>query len=52
MGCFSALYFLEYYLELALKGEFAGYKDCTIGAVADKSGMICKVSVIFPAMDK
>ena len=35
-----------------LKGEFAGYKDCTIGAVADKSGMICKVSVIFPAMDK
>ena len=35
-----------------LKGEFAGYKDCIIGAVADKSGMICKVSVIFPAMDK
>ena len=35
-----------------LKGEFAGYKDCTICAVADKSGMICKVSVIFPAMDK
>ena len=35
-----------------LKGEFAGYKDCTIGAVADKSGIICKVSVIFPAMDK
>ncbi len=35
-----------------LKGEFAGYKDCTIGAVADKSGMICKVSVIFPEMDK
>lgn len=30
-----------------LKGEFAGYKDCTIGAVADKSGMICKVSVFF-----
>ena len=30
------------------KGEFAGYKDCTIGAVADKSGMICKVSVFFP----
>lgn len=24
-----------------LKGEFAGYKDCTIGAMADKSGMIC-----------
>lgn len=35
-----------------LKGEFAGYKNCTIGAVADKSGMICKVSVIFPTMDK
>ena len=35
-----------------LKGEFAGYKDCTICAVADKSGMICKVSVIFPTMDK
>ena len=35
-----------------LKGEFAGYKNCTIGAVADKSGMICKVSVIFPEMDK
>lgn len=35
-----------------LTGEFAGYKDCTIGAVADKSGMICKVSVIFPSMEK
>ena len=35
-----------------LKGEFAGYKDCTIAAIADKSGMICKVSVIFPDMDK
>ena len=35
-----------------LTGEFAGYKSCTIGAVADKSGMICKVSVIFPNMDK
>lgn len=35
-----------------LKGEFAGYKDCTICAVADKSGMICKVSVLFPKMDK
>lgn len=35
-----------------LKGEFAGCKDCTICALADKSGMICKVSVIFPAMDK
>ena len=35
-----------------LTGEFAGYKNCTIGAVADKSGMICKVSVIFPDMDK
>lgn len=35
-----------------LKGEFAGYKNCTIGAVADKSGMICKVIVIFPEMDK
>lgn len=35
-----------------LTGEFAGYKNCTIGAVADKSGMICKVSVIFPEMEK
>ena len=35
-----------------LTGEFAGYKNCTIGAVADKSGMICKVSVIFPSMEK
>lgn len=35
-----------------LTGEFAGYKNCTIGAVADKSGMICKVAVIFPSMDK
>lgn len=35
-----------------LKGEFAGYKNCTIGAVADKSGMICKVAVFFPSMDK
>lgn len=35
-----------------LNGEFAGCKDCTICAMADKSGMICKVSVIFPAMDK
>lgn len=35
-----------------LKGEFAGYKNCTIGAVADKSGMICKVSVFFPEMEK
>lgn len=30
-----------------LKGEFAGYKDCTVVAVADKSGMICKVTVGF-----
>ncbi len=35
-----------------LKGEFAGYKNCTIAAVADKSGMICKVTVVFPSMDK
>lgn len=35
-----------------LKGEFAGYKDCTVVAVADKSGMICKVTVVFPTMDK
>ncbi len=35
-----------------LKGEFAGYKDCTIGAVSDKSGMVCKVAVMFPAMEK
>lgn len=35
-----------------LEGEFAGYKNCTIGVVADKSGMICKVSVVFPEMEK
>ena len=35
-----------------LKGEFAGYKDCTIGAVSDKSGMVCKVAVMFPAMEE
>lgn len=35
-----------------LKGDFAGYKDCTVVAVADKSGMICKVTVVFPTMDK
>jgi len=35
-----------------MKGEFAGYKSCTIAAIADKSGMICKVTVIFPDMDK
>lgn len=34
-----------------LKGEFAGYKDCTIGTVSDKSGMVCKVAVMFPAME-
>ena len=35
-----------------LTGDFAGYKSCIIGAVADNSGMVCKVSVIFPDMDK
>ena len=35
-----------------LKGEFAGYKNCSIVAIADNSGMICKVSVMFPEMDK
>jgi len=35
-----------------LNGEFAGYKDCQIYAIADKSGMICKVAVIFPKMDR
>lgn len=35
-----------------LTGEFAGYKNCKIGAVADNSGIICKVSVVFPDMDK
>ena len=34
-----------------LTGEFAGYKDCTIGVVADNSGAICKVVVFFPEMD-
>lgn len=35
-----------------LKGEFAGYKDCKIIAISDKSGMICKVVVVFPSMDR
>ncbi len=35
-----------------LKGDFAGYRNCSIYAVSDKSGMICKVSVTFPEMDK
>ncbi|MBP8935840.1 MAG: hypothetical protein KBG68_09140 [Prevotella sp.] len=35
-----------------LTGDFGGYKKCTIGAVADRNGMICKVTVIFPAMEK
>ena len=35
-----------------LEGEFAGYKNCTIGAVADKSGLICMVSVFFPVKDR
>ena len=35
-----------------LSGEFASYKGCTIGAVSDQSGMVCKVVVIFPEMDK
>ena len=34
-----------------LKGEFAGYKNCHIYAVADKSGMICRVCVEFPKME-
>ena len=35
-----------------LRGEFAGYKDCKVFAIADKSGMICKVTVTFPNMDR
>ena len=35
-----------------LTGDFGGHKNCTIGAIADQRGMICKVSVIFPDMDK
>ncbi len=35
-----------------LTGEFAGYKNCSIYAIADNSGMICKASVTFPDMDK
>lgn len=35
-----------------LKGEFAGYKDCQVYAIADNSGMICKVTVTFPKMDR
>ena len=35
-----------------LKGEFAVYKNCTIKAIADQSGMICKVTVSIPKMDK
>lgn len=35
-----------------LKGEFAGYKDCKLIVVTDKSGTLCKTVVIFPKMDK
>lgn len=35
-----------------LTGEFASYKNCTIGVVTDNSGAICKVVVFFPDMDK
>ena len=28
-----------------LKGEFAGYKDCTIGAVADKPKSVIRISL-------
>ncbi|MCM1078483.1 MAG: hypothetical protein NC344_00160 [Bacteroidales bacterium] len=35
-----------------LKGDFAGYKDCTIGAVAIKNkDLVCKVAVVFPSHD-
>lgn len=35
-----------------LKGEFAAYKDCTIGVVTLKQkDIVCKVSVIFPMCD-
>ena len=35
-----------------LDGEFAAYKDCKIFVIADISGLIYKVSVKFPKMDK
>ena len=35
-----------------LDGEFAAYKDCKISVIADISGLIYKVSVEFPKMDK
>ena len=35
-----------------LNGEFAAYKDCTIGVVSSKGrDSVCKVAVIFPATD-
>ncbi len=35
-----------------LSGEFAAYKDCTIGVVSSKGrDSVCKVAVIFPAQD-
>ena len=35
-----------------LKGEYAGYKDGTIGAVSDKSRMVCKVAVMLKKKKK
>lgn len=35
-----------------LNGEFAAYKDCTIGVVSSKGrDSVCKVAVMFPAKD-
>lgn len=35
-----------------LSGDFAAYKDCTVGAVSLKNkDLVCKVAVIFPSCD-
>ena len=39
-------------IAIALNGDFAGYRDCAVGIVGDISGRVCKINVIFPAMDK
>lgn len=45
-------YALEETEDNVLAGEFGGHKGCYIIPSADRLGNICKVSVMFPAMDK
>lgn len=36
----------------ALTGDFAGYKNCIIGVIANQSDMVSVVFVLFPEMEK